>query len=194
VPVIGLLSTASPTEVLHLLAAFHQGLKEVGYVESRNVLVEYRWAENQYDRLPALATDLVRRQVQVIVATPTASWTAAKAATATIPIVFQGGADPVKLGLVASLSRPGGNATGVINISAELDAKPFDVLRELVQSLWTHFTVTDRAAGKADSPLDRCPPRPPSDRDNERRCPCTDQTGTPQPSGTFTSRLSTDTK
>jgi putative tryptophan/tyrosine transport system substrate-binding protein len=132
-PVIGLIGTASPAEVFHLVAAFRQGLKAVGFVEGQNVLVEYRWAENQYDRLPALAADLVHRQVQVIVATSTAaSWMAAKAATVTIPIVFQGGGDPVKLGLVASLSRPGGNATGVINMSAELTTKRLEILRELV--------------------------------------------------------------
>jgi putative tryptophan/tyrosine transport system substrate-binding protein len=133
-PAIGLITTGSPAETLHLVATFREGLKEVGYVEGQNVLVEYRWAENQYDRLPALATDLVHRQVQVIVATTVASWMPAKAATSIIPIVFQGGGDPVKFGLVASLNRPGGNATGVINISAELTAKRLDVLRELLPS------------------------------------------------------------
>jgi putative tryptophan/tyrosine transport system substrate-binding protein len=131
-PVIGFLSTAASTELPHLVAAFHEGLKEAGYVEGQNVLVEYRWAENQVDRLPALLADLVRRQVQVIVATPASSWKVAKAATSSIPIVFEGGGDPVKLGIVASLIRPGGNVTGVVNASAELAAKRLDVMRELV--------------------------------------------------------------
>jgi putative tryptophan/tyrosine transport system substrate-binding protein len=142
-PVIGLLSTASATETLHLAAAFHRGLKEVGYIEGQNVAIEYRWAENKYDRLPALATELVHRQVQVIVATTVDSWIAAKTATATIPIIFQGGGDPVKLGLVASLNRPGGNATGVINISSELTAKRLDVLRELVPAATLAAVLTN---------------------------------------------------
>jgi putative tryptophan/tyrosine transport system substrate-binding protein len=133
-PVVGLIGTATGgDEVSHLVAAFRQGLKEVGFVEGQNVSVEYRWAENRYDRLPALADDLVHHQVQVIAATSTpAVWNAAKAATARIPIVFQGGGDPVKLGFVASLRQPGGNATGVVNMSAELTAKRLEVLRELV--------------------------------------------------------------
>jgi len=133
-PVVGLIGTATGgDEVSHLVAGFLQGLKEVGFVEGQNVSVEYRWAQNQYDRLPALADDLVHRQVKVIAATSSpAVWEAAKAATATIPIVFQGGGDPVKLGLVASLRQPGGNATGVVNMSAELNLKRLEILRELV--------------------------------------------------------------
>jgi putative ABC transport system substrate-binding protein len=132
-PVIGLISPGSSAEMAHLVAAFRRGLVETGFVESKNLLIEYRWTENQSDRVPALAADLVNHQVQVIAVTgASSSWMAAKAATATIPIVLQGGGDPVKLGLVASFNRPGGNVTGVINISGELTAKRLEVLRELV--------------------------------------------------------------
>ena len=117
-PVIGLIGPGSPAEVKHLVAAFRQGLTETGFVEGKNLLIEYRWTENQSDRVPALAADLVNHQVQVIAVTgASSSWAAAKAATATIPIVLQGGGDPVKLGLVASFNRPGGNVTGVVNVS-----------------------------------------------------------------------------
>jgi putative tryptophan/tyrosine transport system substrate-binding protein len=132
-PTIGLVGTGTSAEVSHLVAAFERGLRETGFVKGLNVSIEYRWAENHYEVLPALVAELVSQRVQVIVATATgSSWTAAKAATATIPIVLQGGDDPVKLGLVASLSRPGGNVTGVINISAELTTKRLEVLRELI--------------------------------------------------------------
>src|SRR5262249_21305449 len=132
VPVIGFLHAGSPRPLAPSLAVFRQSLAEAGYVEGRNVAIEYRWAEAQYDRLPAMAAELVRRQPAVIVASPIPSAVAAKAATATIPIVFNAGGDPVKLGLVASLAQPGGNATGVNFFQAELGAKQLGLLRELL--------------------------------------------------------------
>jgi putative ABC transport system substrate-binding protein len=131
-PVIGFLSIASPDLYADRLRAFRKGLSEIGFVEDRNTMIEYRWAESQYDRLPALAADLVRRQVTVI-ATGGGSVTAraAKAATATIPIAFQMGEDPVAIGLVASLNRPGGNITGVASLNVELLPNRPELLHEL---------------------------------------------------------------
>ncbi len=132
-PVIGFLKTAFLETYPNLLRAFHRGLKETGYVEGENVTIEYRWAENQFDRLPTLARELANRQVAVIVTTGGAfSALAAKEVTTTIPIVFAVGEDPVRLGLVASISRPGGNVTGVNFLIYELAAKRLALLRELV--------------------------------------------------------------
>jgi putative ABC transport system substrate-binding protein len=130
-PVVGFLSLGSPRSSSVRLAPFWQGLNETGYVEGQNVAIEYRWAQDQADRLPDLAADLVRRQVTVIAAHDTPSSIVAKAATTTIPIVFASGGDPVKLGLVASLNRPGGNVTGVTFVVAELGAKQLGLLHEL---------------------------------------------------------------
>ena len=134
-PVIGYLSSYSSSDAFaqDFLAAFHQGLQQVGYVEGQNVAVEYRWAGNEYERLTALAAELVRRRVNVI-ATGSASLAvlAAKTATTTIPIVFLMGGDPVKLGLVASLNRPGGNLTGITTLNTEITPKRIELLRELV--------------------------------------------------------------
>jgi putative ABC transport system substrate-binding protein len=136
-PVIGFLHGASPDGFAPYLAAFRQGLKDTGYVEGQNVAIEYDWAAGQYDRLPALVSDLINRQVVVIVAPADPSAVAAKAATATIPIVFFSGSDPVKLGLVADLNRPGGNVTGVSILSFTLLTKQLELICELVPTAAT---------------------------------------------------------
>jgi putative ABC transport system substrate-binding protein len=131
-PVVGFLSTRASGDDPHLVAAVRRGLRETGFIDGQNVAFEYRFAENQNDRLPALAADLVRRQVSVITAGPTPAALAAKAATATIPIVFEVAIDPVAVGLVASLSRPGGNVTGVTNLGVEVAPKRLELLHELL--------------------------------------------------------------
>jgi putative tryptophan/tyrosine transport system substrate-binding protein len=137
-PVIGFLSTRSPEDIPHLLATFRRGLAENGYVEDQNVMIEYRWALGQYDRLPALAAELAARPVAVFVTAggePAAL--AAKAATSTIPIAFVIGGDPVKVGLAESYNRPGGNATGISILTSALDAKRLGLLHELVPQATT---------------------------------------------------------
>jgi putative ABC transport system substrate-binding protein len=132
-PVIGYLSARSPEDTTHLVEAFRRGLSEAGFVEGQNVTIEYRWALGQADRLPGLAADLVRKPVTVLVSTGGESAAlAAKAATSTIPIAFIIGGDPVKLGLAATYSRPGGNTTGISILTATLEPKRLELLRELV--------------------------------------------------------------
>jgi putative ABC transport system substrate-binding protein len=142
-PVIGLLTSRAPGDAPHLLAAVLQGLKDTGFVEGQNVAIEYRFAGNQNERLPALAADLVRRQVTVIAATTTPAALAAKAATTAIPIVFEVGSDPVRLGLVASLNRPGGNVTGVTQLTQEIAPKRLELLHELIPTATVFAALVD---------------------------------------------------
>jgi putative tryptophan/tyrosine transport system substrate-binding protein len=131
-PVIGFLSSGTPQEFTERLRAFRQSIGEAGYDEGRNLIVEYKWAEGRNDRLPALVAELIRRQVSVIAAAGDPAALSAKAATSTIPIVFVGGGDPMKLGLVASLNRPGGNVTGVTILNVEIAPKRLQMMHELV--------------------------------------------------------------
>jgi putative ABC transport system substrate-binding protein len=146
IPVIGFLDPRSPGTIEDFLRAFRQGLKDTGHVDGENVAIEYRWAENQIDRLPELAAELVRRRVAVIAVSGATAAFAAKAATAMIPIVFGISENPVRLGLVASLARPGGNLTGINFLSAELGAKRLELLRELVPAA-TRVAVLVNPAG-----------------------------------------------
>jgi putative ABC transport system substrate-binding protein len=146
-PVIGFLHSASAASYARFVAAFKQGLAETGYVESRNVAIEYRWADDQYDRLPAMAADLVRRQVTVIAANGLAAGIA-KAATATIPIIFATAGDPVAAGYVASLNRPGGNLTGATTLGTEVGSKRLELLHELLPAATDlALLISDRPTG-----------------------------------------------
>jgi ABC-type uncharacterized transport system substrate-binding protein len=153
-PVIGFLHPATSESFTPLVTAFREGLHQTGYIEGRNVTIEYRWAEGQYDRLPALAAELVRRQVAVI-ATPgsTPATLAAKAATSTIPIIFAVGSDPVEFGLVASLSRPGGNLTGMSMLAAEMAAKRLGLLGELLPNATVFAVLVNPASPTAESEM-----------------------------------------
>ena len=145
-PVAGFLNSESSNLFAYLVHAFHQGLSNSGYIEGGNVAIEYRWADGQYDRLPALVDDLIRRQVTVIAANSPAPVLAAKAATTTIPIVFATGYDPVAAGLVASLARPGGNLTGVTTLTAEVGPKRVELLHELVPTATSIALLVNPAA------------------------------------------------
>ena len=150
-PVIGFLNSGAPESFAPMLGAFLQGLREAGYVDGRNVAIEYRWANGQYDRLAALADDLVRRQVSVIAATSTPANLVAKAATSTIPIVFTTGGDPVQLGLVSSLSRPGGNVTGATQMTGEVAPKRIELAHDLFPQATTFGLLINPANPMAET-------------------------------------------
>ena len=149
-PVVGFLGTTTPNDYASRVAAFHEGLKEAGYIEGQNVAMEYRWPEGRYDRLPMLAADLVRRQVAVIAAAGPPAARAAKAATSTVPIVFTSGDDPVEAGLVWSLNRPGGNITGVHLFLTELNAKKLGLMRDLLPHLQAMAALLNPTSQNAD--------------------------------------------
>ena len=149
-PVVGFLGTTTPNDYASRVAAFHEGLKEAGYIEGQNVAMEYRWPEGRYDRLPMLAADLVRRQVAVIAAGGPSAARAAKAATSTVPIVFTSGDDPVEAGLVRSLNRPGGNITGVHLFLTELNAKKLGLMRDLLPQVRAMAALLNPASQNAD--------------------------------------------
>jgi putative ABC transport system substrate-binding protein len=153
-PVIGYLNPGTPEAFAHFVTAFRKGLSETGYVEGRNVAIEFRWGNNQFEQLPEMAADLVRRRVTVIVATAgIAAAVAAKAATTTIPIVFTTGVDPVQLGLVSSLARPGGNATGISGMSLELSGKQLGLLHELAPKATRFAALINPASSSRDRAL-----------------------------------------
>src|SRR5215831_15419941 len=152
-PVVGFMAGSSPSALSQQVAAFREGLKEAGFIEGMNVAVEYRYGEGQLDRLPALASDLVRRQVAVLVATTPTGVLAAKQASTTIPIVFSVGSDPVEIGLVASLNRPGGNITGVYQFTAGLEAKRLGLLREMVPKATTIAVLVNPNYAAAENQL-----------------------------------------
>ena len=149
-PVVGFLGTTTPDDYASRVTAFHEGLKEAGYIEGQNVAMEYRWPEGRYDRLPMLAADLVRRQVAVIAAGGPSAARAAKAATSTVPIVFTSGDDPVEAGLVRSLNRPGGNITGVHLFLTELNAKKLGLMRDLLPHLQAMAALLNPTSQNAD--------------------------------------------
>jgi len=151
-PVVAFFNAGSPAAFDHLAQAFREGLRETGFIAGQNIAIEYRWAEDRYDRLPAMAADLVERRVAVIAASPRAV-VAAKAATTTIPIVFMSGSDPVRAGLVASLNRPGGNLTGVTLLAADLTQKRFGLLHDLVPGVGAVGVLSDSSSPVADFPV-----------------------------------------
>jgi putative ABC transport system substrate-binding protein len=149
-PVVGFLGTTTPDDFAPRVAAFREGLKEAGYIEGQNLTIEYRWPEGRYDRLPALAADLVRRQVAVIAAGGPPAARAAKGATSTIPIVFTSGDDPVEAGLVRSFNRPGGNITGVHLFLTELNAKKLGLMRDLLPQVQAMAALLNATSQNAD--------------------------------------------